>query len=73
MHVQYYNLYTHFILTTLNRLPLINETHRNRIEKYITGIVNNLDSRMYAIQEEYKELMDYYQKTLKPSRVEKIR
>ena len=42
-------MYTHFILTTINRLPLINETHRNRIEKYMTGIVNNLDSRMYAI------------------------
>jgi putative transposase len=49
MQIQYHNLYTHFILTTINRLPLINETHRDRIEKYMTGIVNNLDSRMYAI------------------------
>jgi len=152
MQIQYHNLYTHFILTTINRLPLIKETHRNRIEKYMTGIVNNLDSRMYAIfvnpehvhmlisrspkiseaeivttvadstrrfihenkmckgifswqnsaaafsiskseinrlcqyiltqaehhrkvtfQEEYKELMDYYQKTLKPSKVDNIR
>jgi len=54
-------------------LPLINETHRDRIEKYITGIVNNLDTRMYAIQEEYKELMDYYQITLKPFKVDKIK
>gem|GEM_PF-6345302 len=73
MQIQYHNLYTHFILTTLNRLPLINETHRDRIEKYITGIVNNLDTRMYAIQEEYKELMDYYQITLKPFKVDKIK
>jgi putative transposase len=49
MDIKYHNLYTHFILTTINRLPLITENHRDRIEKYMTGIVNNLDSRMYAI------------------------
>jgi REP-associated tyrosine transposase len=49
MKIKYNNLYTHFIFVTLNRLPMICEMNRNRIEKYITGIVNNNDSKMYAI------------------------
>ncbi|OGU76012.1 MAG: hypothetical protein A2W11_06345 [Ignavibacteria bacterium RBG_16_35_7] len=49
MKIDYNNLYTHFIFVTLNRLPIIQEKHRERIEKYITGIVNNNDSRLYAI------------------------
>ena len=49
MKTQYNNLYTHFIFITLNRLPVIHEVHRTRIEKYITGIVNNNDSKLYAI------------------------
>jgi putative transposase len=49
MKIEYNNLYTHFIFTTLHRLPLILEKHRERIEKYITGIVNNNDSHLYAI------------------------
>ncbi|MFI5185849.1 MAG: transposase [Chitinophagales bacterium] len=49
MKIEYNNLYTHFILTTLHRVPLISEKHGERIEKYITGIVNNNDSHLYAI------------------------
>lgn len=49
MKIEYNNLYTHFIFTTLHRLSLITEKHRERIEKYITGIVNNNDSQLYAI------------------------
>ena len=49
MKIEYNNLYTHFIFTTLNRLPLISEKNRQRIEKYITGIVNNNDSQLYTI------------------------
>ncbi len=49
MKIEYNNLYTHFIFTTLHRLPLISEKHRDRIEKYITGIVNNNNSQLYAI------------------------
>ncbi len=49
MKIEYNNLYTHFIFTTLHRLPVIPEQHRERIEKYITGIVNNNDSQLYAI------------------------
>ena len=49
MKIEYNNLYTHFLLTTLHRLPLISEGHRERIEKYITGIVNNNESQLYAI------------------------
>lgn len=49
MKIEYNNLYTHFIFTTFHRLPLICEVHRERIEKYITGIVNNNDSHLYSI------------------------
>ena len=49
MKIEYNNLYTHFILTTLHRQPLITENHRERIEKYITGIVNNNNCHLYAI------------------------
>lgn len=49
MKVQYNNLYVHFVFTTLNRVPLIEEKNRARIEKYITGIVNNNDCQLYAI------------------------
>jgi REP element-mobilizing transposase RayT len=49
MKVEYNNLYTHFIFTTLNRQPLILEKFRARIEKYITGIVNNNACKMYSI------------------------
>jgi REP element-mobilizing transposase RayT len=49
MKIEYNNLYTHFIFTTLHRQPLIAEKFRERIEKYITGIVNNNYSHLYAI------------------------
>jgi REP element-mobilizing transposase RayT len=49
MKIEYNNLYTHFIFTTLHRLPIIIEKNGERIEKYITGIVNNNDSQLYAI------------------------
>ena len=49
MEIKYNNLYTHYIFVTLNRSPIIPEINRQRIEKYITGIVNNNDSKMYSI------------------------
>ncbi len=49
MKIEYNNLYTHFVLTTYNRLPIIKSEYRIRIEKYITGIVNNNSSKLYAI------------------------
>lgn len=49
MKIEYNNLYTHFIFSTLHRLPVIEERHRQRIEKYITGIVNNYESHLYSI------------------------
>ena len=49
MKVEYNNLYTHFVFTTFLREPLILNTNRERIEKYITGIVNNNDCQLYAI------------------------
>ena len=49
MKIQYHNLYTHFIFITQNRLPYIPEKNRERIEKYITGIINNNHSKLYSI------------------------
>lgn len=49
MKIEYHNLYTHFILITQNRYPYIGEMHRERIEKYITGVVNNSASKLYSI------------------------
>jgi REP element-mobilizing transposase RayT len=49
MKIEYNNLYTHFIFTTFRRQRLIQEENRIRIEKYITGIINNTSSRLYAI------------------------
>jgi len=49
MEILYNNLYTHFVFTTQGRFPCINEIHRERIEKYITGIVNRHQCKMYAI------------------------
>jgi len=37
MEVLYNNLYIHFIFTTKDRLLIIDEKHRARIEKYIKG------------------------------------
>ena len=49
MKIEYNNLYTHFVLITYLRQPLIKPQNRDRIEKYITGIINNNDCKMYAI------------------------
>jgi len=49
MEVEYRNLYTHFVFTTQDRFPCISEKHRERIEKYITGIINRRGCRLYAI------------------------
>ena len=49
MKIEFNNLYTHFIFTTLHRSPVIVEESRIRIEKYITGVVNNNDSQLYSI------------------------
>jgi|SRR5687767_6948680 len=49
MRIEYHNLYTHFILITQNRLCSIQEKNRERIEKYITGVINNTYSKLYSI------------------------
>jgi putative transposase len=49
MKIEFNNLYTHFVFITLKRQSLIPERNRIRIEKYITGIVNNNSSKLYAI------------------------
>ena len=49
MKIEFNNIYTHFVFTTLGRQPVIPEKSRVRIEKYITGIVNRNSSKLYAI------------------------
>jgi putative transposase len=49
MKVEFNNLYIHFIFTTIHREALIQEVNRERIEKYITGIVNNNECQLYTI------------------------
>ena len=49
MKIEYHNLYTHFILITQNRISSIPEKNRERIEKYITGVINNNHSKLYSI------------------------
>lgn len=49
MKIEYKNLYIHFIFSTYGRKKSIPENHRDRIEKYITGIVNNNSCKLYAI------------------------
>jgi len=49
MKVEFKNLYIHFVFTTLHREPLISEEFRERLEKYITGVVNNRGCQLYAI------------------------
>jgi REP element-mobilizing transposase RayT len=49
MKVEFNNLYTHFVFTINHREPLIADIHRERIEKYITGIINNNSCQLYAI------------------------
>ena len=49
MKIEFNNLYTHFVFITDKRQPVILESGRIRIEKYITGIVKNNSSKLYAI------------------------
>jgi putative transposase len=49
MKIEYNNLYIHFVFTTKGLEPLIPEKNRIRIEKYITGTVNNYASKLYAV------------------------
>lgn len=49
MKIEFNNLYTHFVFITHLRQPVILEKNRIEIEKYITGIVRNHASKLYAI------------------------
>lgn len=49
MKIEYHNLYSHYVFVTQNRMPLVIEKYRERIEKYITGIVNNNNCKLYKI------------------------
>jgi REP element-mobilizing transposase RayT len=66
MEVLYNNLYTHFVFTTKERLQIIEAKHRERIEKYVTGIVNNHQCKLYSIyaNPETEMFLKFYQHTL---------
>ena len=49
MRIEYNNLYTHFVFSTLGRQAVIPERSRVRVEKYVTGIVSKNMSKLYAI------------------------
>ncbi len=49
MKIEYNNLYTHFVFITYERQAVIQEKNRVRVEKYITGIINNNTCKLYAI------------------------
>jgi REP element-mobilizing transposase RayT len=49
MEILYYNLFTHFVFIVQDRYPHITEQCRERIEKYITGVVNRHGCKMFAI------------------------
>jgi REP element-mobilizing transposase RayT len=49
MKIEYFNLFTHFILVTQDRFPFISESCRDRVEKYISGVVKNHHSKVYSI------------------------
>ena len=49
MKIDFNNLYIHFIFITAGRVPMITEGSRDRIEKYMTGIVAKHHSKVYSI------------------------
>jgi REP element-mobilizing transposase RayT len=49
MKIEYDNIYVHYVFTTIGRQRIIPEKNRERIEKYITGIIKSKRSRLYAI------------------------
>ena len=49
MKIEYNNLYTHFVFITYERQAVIQEKNLVRIEKYITGIINNNSCKLYSI------------------------
>ena len=49
MKIEYKNLYTHFVFSTLHMQSIIPEKYRERIEKFITGVIKNYNCKLYAI------------------------
>lgn len=49
MKIEYFNCFTHFVFTTFEREPMILESFRNRLEKYITGVIKNNSCKLYSI------------------------
>lgn len=45
----YTQLYTHFVFAVQNRISLINRQWQDDLYKYITGIVETHDNKLYAI------------------------
>ena len=55
MEIEYYNIYMHYVLVTQNRLPIILEKFRERIEK-------KEHHTKESYEEEHKKLLNFYQK-----------
>jgi hypothetical protein len=78
MKVEYNNLYTHFVFTTLNRVPIILEQNQScsafsvskkdidRVCKYILNQKEHHNKQSYG--KEQDEFLKFYQQTLKPIR-----
>lgn len=49
MKLDFNNLYTHFVFITFGREKMIPEKSRDRIEKYITGIISKYSSKLFAV------------------------
>ena len=45
----YSQVYIHLVFAVPGRLNLIPETHREELQKYITGIIKNRDQKLLAI------------------------
>jgi REP element-mobilizing transposase RayT len=45
----YTQIHIHFVFAVKNRLALIDESIRNRVEKYVTGIVQNFGHKLLAV------------------------
>lgn len=73
MEIDYHNIYTHFILITKDRYPFIKEEIRPRVEKYITGIVGNTGSKLYAVYANPEHIHFLVSKNPKISEEELIR
>ncbi len=49
LKIEYNNLYTYYVFIIYGRQAVIQKKNRVRVEKYITGIINNSSCKLYAL------------------------